>query len=43
MYQHTDQGSLWQQEVRESMTEGGGIKAAFDWRDTPYQDYRAGT
>jgi hypothetical protein len=21
---------------------GGGMKAAFDWRDAPYRDYRAG-
>lgn len=43
MYQFTDQGYLWQEKVRESMAEGGGgIKAAFEWRDAPYRDYRAG-
>ena len=42
MYQYTDQGALWQEKVRESMQEGGGgIKAAFEWRDAPYRDYRA--
>jgi enoyl-CoA hydratase len=42
MYQYTDQAYLWQEKVRESMAEGGGgIKAAFEWRDAPYQDYRA--
>jgi enoyl-CoA hydratase len=43
MYQFTDQAYLWQDKVRESMAEGGGgIKAAFEWRDAPYRDYRAG-
>ena len=42
MYQFTDQAALWQEKVRESMEPGGGgIKAAFDWRDAPYRDYRA--
>lgn len=42
MYQYTDQGFLWQQKVQESMREGGGgMKAAFEWRDAPYHDYRA--
>ncbi len=42
MYQFTDQGYLWQEKVRESMEPGGGgIKAAFEWRDAPYRDYRA--
>ncbi|MGD9890456.1 MAG: enoyl-CoA hydratase-related protein [Dehalococcoidia bacterium] len=42
MYQYTDQAALWQQKVQESMAEGGGgIKAAFEWRDAPYRDYRA--
>lgn len=42
MYQYTDQGYLWQQKVQESMREGGGgMKAAFEWRDAPYNDYRA--
>jgi hypothetical protein len=42
MYQYTDQGALWQEKVRESMEPGGGgIKAAFEWRDAPYRDYRA--
>ena len=42
MYQYTDQGFLWQQKVRESMEPGGGgIKAAFEWRDAPYADHRA--
>jgi enoyl-CoA hydratase len=42
MYQHTDQAYLWQEQVRASMAEGGGgIKAALEWRDAPYQDYRA--
>ena len=41
MYQFTDQAYLWQQKVRESMEPGGGgIKAAFEWRDAPYRDYR---
>ena len=40
MYQFTDQGALWQETVRESM-QPGGIKAAFEWRDAPYRDYRA--
>ena len=43
MYQFTEQGYLWQQKVRESMESGQGMKAAFDRRDAPYQDYRAGT
>ena len=43
MYQFTDQAYLWQEKVREAMAEGGGgIKAAFEWRDAPYGDYRAG-
>ncbi len=43
MYQFTEQGYLWQQKVQESMAPGGGgIKAAFEWRDAPYADYRAG-
>ncbi|MBI2760315.1 MAG: enoyl-CoA hydratase/isomerase family protein [Chloroflexi bacterium] len=42
MYQYTDQAALWQQKVRESMAEGGGgMKAAYEWRDAPYADYRA--
>lgn len=42
MYQFTDQAALWQEKVRESMAEGGGgMKAAFEWRDSPYRDYRA--
>jgi enoyl-CoA hydratase len=42
MYQYTDQAALWQEKVRESMEPGGGgIKAAFEWRDAPYRDYRA--
>jgi len=42
MYQFTDQAALWQEKVRETMQEGGGgIKAAFEWRDAPYRDYRA--
>jgi enoyl-CoA hydratase len=42
MYQYTDQGALWQEKVQESMQPGGGgIKAAFEWRDAPYRDYRA--
>ena len=37
MYQYTDQAYLWQEKVRESMAEGGGgIKAAFEWRDAPW-------
>jgi len=40
--QITDQAALWQEKVRESMEPGGGgIKAAFEWRDAPYRDYRA--
>jgi enoyl-CoA hydratase len=43
MYQHTDQAFLWQQKVREVTAPGGpGMKAALDWRDGPYEDYRAG-
>jgi enoyl-CoA hydratase len=42
MYQFTDQAALWQEKVQESMQPGGGgIKAAFEWRDAPYRDYRA--
>jgi enoyl-CoA hydratase len=42
MYQHTDQGYLWQDKVREAMAPGGpGFKAALEWRDGPYEDYRA--
>jgi hypothetical protein len=41
MYQYTDQGVLWQEQVRASMEPGsGGIKVAL-WRDAPYRDYRA--
>ena len=42
MYQFTEQGYLWQQKVRESLESGAGMKAAFEWRDAPYADYRAG-
>ena len=41
MYQFTDQAALWQEKVREAMPEGGGIKAAVEWRDAPSRDYRA--
>jgi enoyl-CoA hydratase len=42
MYQFTEQGYLWQEKVREAMAPGGpGLKAALEWRDAPYRDYRA--
>lgn len=42
MYQYTDQGELWQAKVREATGPGGpGMKAALEWRDGPYRDYRA--
>lgn len=44
MYQFSDQAYAWQDKMREVMQPGGGgIKAAFDWRDAPYADYRATT
>ena len=42
-YQFTEQDYLWQPKVRESMAFGQGMTTAFDWRDTPDQDSRAGT
>jgi enoyl-CoA hydratase len=41
MYQFSEQAYLWQQKVRESMESGQGMKAALEWRDAPYADYRA--
>ncbi len=41
--QFTGQSYAWQDKVRESMEAGGGLKAALDWRDGPYRDYRAST
>jgi enoyl-CoA hydratase len=42
MYQHTDQAYAWQEKVREVNQPGGpGMKAAYEWRDAPYRDYRA--
>jgi enoyl-CoA hydratase len=41
--QFTQQSYAWQDKVRESMKEGSGLKAALDWRDGPYRDYRATT
>ncbi len=43
MYQFTEQAWAWQAKVREVTAPGGpGFKAALDWRDGPYADYRAG-
>jgi len=39
--QFTGQSYLWQDKMRESREAGTGLKAALDWRDGPYRDYRA--
>jgi len=39
--QFTSQSYAWQDKMRESMQAGTGLKAALDWRDGPYRDYRA--
>jgi enoyl-CoA hydratase len=41
MGQFTGQSYAWQDKMRESMESGQGLKAALDWRDGPYRDYRA--
>lgn len=42
MYQFTEQGYRWRDKVRGSIQPGGGgIKAAFDRRDSRFQGYRA--
>ncbi|MDZ7727475.1 MAG: enoyl-CoA hydratase-related protein [Dehalococcoidia bacterium] len=38
--QFTQESYTWQDKVRESMESGGGLKAALDWRDGRYRDYR---
>ncbi len=43
MGQMTGEAYLWQDKVRESMTSGGGLKEALDWRDGRYHDYRTGS
>jgi enoyl-CoA hydratase len=40
MGQFTGEAYLWQDHVREAMQSGGGLKAALDWRDGRYNDYR---
>ncbi|MEX0683389.1 MAG: enoyl-CoA hydratase-related protein [Dehalococcoidia bacterium] len=40
MGQLTGEAYAWQDKVRESMNSGGGLKAALNWRDGRYQDYR---
>jgi len=40
MGQSTGEAYAWQDKVREAMTSGGGLKAALDWRDGRYNDYR---
>jgi enoyl-CoA hydratase len=39
--QHTSQAYAWRDKLAEAAKSGEGIKAAFDWRDGPYGDYRA--
>ena len=39
--QFTGQSYAWQDKMRESREAGTGLKAALDWRDGPYRDYRA--
>lgn len=39
--QFTAQSYAWQDKMRESIEAGTGLKAALDWRDGPYRDYRA--
>jgi enoyl-CoA hydratase len=39
--QFTGQSYAWQDKMRESRETGTGLKAALDWRDGPYRDYRA--
>jgi enoyl-CoA hydratase len=39
--QFTQQSYAWQDKMRESAEAGTGLKAALDWRDGPYRDYRA--
>ncbi|HEY4669543.1 MAG TPA: enoyl-CoA hydratase-related protein [Tepidiformaceae bacterium] len=39
--QFTAQSYAWQDKMRESVEAGTGLKAALDWRDGPYRDYRA--
>jgi enoyl-CoA hydratase len=36
--QMTEQAYAWQDQVRQAMTSGGGLKEAFEWRDAPYRD-----
>lgn len=38
--QFTQESYTWQDKVRESTESGGGLKAALDWRDGRYRDYR---
>lgn len=40
MGQSTGEAYAWQDKVREAMSSGGGLKAALDWRDGRYNDYR---
>ena len=39
--QFTQHSYAWQDKMREAAAAGGGLKAALDWRDGPYRDYRA--
>ncbi|MCC6381191.1 MAG: enoyl-CoA hydratase/isomerase family protein [Dehalococcoidia bacterium] len=39
--QYTAQAYQWQDKMRESFEQGGGLKAALEWRDTPYRENRA--
>ena len=40
MGQFTGESYLWQDKIRESFEQGGGLKDALDWRDGRYNDYR---
>ena len=42
MSSFSGQAYAWQDKVAESMASGEGLKAALEWRDGPYRDYRAG-
>ncbi len=39
--QFTQHSYAWQDKMREAAQAGTGLKAALDWRDGPYRDYRA--
>jgi enoyl-CoA hydratase len=41
MSQFSGQAYAWQDKMAEAMESGEGLKAALEWRDGPYRDYRS--